>query len=91
MQSRLMALPIRMKVLPKDGIPCNRLERNTCIIRLVTINEIAPLLVVRRLQSWKVRAAAGTICLNVDEESRFDIAVEIWSVGEPIVVISVLV
>jgi hypothetical protein len=49
MQSGFMSLLIRMKILPKDSIPRDRLKRDSSIIRLITINEIAPLFVLLRL------------------------------------------
>ena len=91
MQRTLQSPPLPVQIPPKNGIPRNRLKCNPGIQLLIAIHPVAPFLVLQSFQAREVRAAAGAVGLDVDEEGAVDVAGQGRGVCEPVVVVPVLV
>lgn len=66
--------PIRTKILPKDRIALNRLERNALLPIIPTLQKPTPLLPRRHTQTREIRPSARTICPQINHERTETVA-----------------
>lgn len=72
--------PIGAEILPKDGIPLNRLERDPLIrtrlprLLILTLQKPTPLLPRWHPQSWKIGPAARTVRPEINHERTETVA-----------------
>jgi hypothetical protein len=59
-----------VQILPEHRIPRQRSKRDALLPRLITVHELAPALIARRIQDGEVRAAARDIRHRDIDEKR---------------------
>lgn len=86
-----------LQILPEDRISHHGLKSHSIIIRHIAINPLTQRLLLLRpfqllqAQAGEVSAATSAIGLDVDEERRLDVAIDIRTIRVPIIVIFVLI